>query len=162
MFSSCLYQCQIQSDLGDLRNERIAMGFARGSLCLEKVLATDSSDLPAAHIYPPSTVIKKSYEKAQNESRDLNSEDIEEVAKQTLLSTEDVEMWVTHHDSVRKRRQASARKAAATRKQKSARQKSSEKVDTAGNEFWCLCGRTESGNMIAGDNPGRPYRVVPF
>ena len=67
-----------------------------------KVLATDSSDLPAAHTYPPSTVIKKSFEKAQKESRDLNSEDVEELAKQTLLSTEDVEMWVTHLDCVKK------------------------------------------------------------
>ena len=65
-------------------------------------------------------------------------------------------MWVTHLDSVKKRRQASARKAAATRKQKSARQKSSVKVATAGNEFWCLCGGPESGNMIACDNPGCP------
>ena len=72
--------------------------------------------------------------------------------EQTLLSTEDVEMWVTHLDSVKKRRQAGARKAAATRKQKSARQKFSNKVVTTGNEFWCLCGGSESGNMIACDN----------
>ena len=45
-------------------------------MCLEKVLATDSSDLPVAHTYTPSTVIKKSFEKAQKESRDLNSEDV--------------------------------------------------------------------------------------
>ena len=38
-------------------------------------------------------------------------------------------------------------KAAATRQQKSARQKSSDKVAIAGNEFWCLWGDTESGNM---------------
>ena len=68
-------------------------------------------------------------EKAQKNSRDLNSEDVEE-QKQTLLSTEDGEMWVTHLDSVKKRRQAGARKAAATRNQKS-----SDKVATAGNEF---------------------------
>ena len=67
--------------------------------------------------------------------------------QKTLLSTEDVEMWVTLLDSVNKRRQAGARKAAATRKQKSARQKSSNKVATAGNEFWCLCDGPESGNM---------------
>ena len=83
-----------------------------------------------------STVIKKSFEKSQKENRDLDSEDVEELAKQTLLSTEEkVEMWATHLDSVKKRRQAGARKAAATRKQKSARQ-SSDKVATAGNEFW--------------------------
>ena len=53
--------------------------------------------------FPPSTVIKKSFEKAQKESRDLDTEDVEELAKQTLLSTEDVEMWVIHLDSVEKR-----------------------------------------------------------
>ena len=121
---------------------------------MEKVFATDSSDLPAAHTYLPSTVIKKSFEKAQKESRDLNLEDAGELAKQTLRSTEDVEMWVTHSVSAKNRRQACARKAAATGKQKSARQKSSDKVATAGNEFWCLCGDPESGNMIACDNPG--------
>ena len=52
-------------------------------MCLEKVLATDSSDFPAAHTYPPSTVIKKSFEKAQKQSQDLNSEDVEELVKQT-------------------------------------------------------------------------------
>ena len=52
--------------------------------------------------FPPSTVIKKSFEKAQKESRDLDSEGVEELAKQTLLSSEDVEMWVTHLDSVNK------------------------------------------------------------
>ena len=87
---------------------------------------------------------------------------VKELAKQTLLSTEDVEMWVTHLDSVKKRQQAGTHKAAATRKQKSARQKSSDKVDIAGNEFWCLCGGPESGNMTACDNRSwLPYRVVP-
>ena len=66
----------------------------------------------------------------------MNSEDVEERAKQTLQSTEDIEMCVTHLDSVKKRRRAGARKAAATKKQKSARQKSSDKVATAGNKFW--------------------------
>ena len=40
-------------------------GFCTGSFMrLEEVLTTDSSDLPAAHTYHPSTVIKKSFEKA--------------------------------------------------------------------------------------------------
>ena len=56
------------------------------------------------------------------------------------------------------RRQVGARKAAATRKQKSASQ-SIDKVSTAGNEFWCLCGDPESGNMIACDNPGCPIHI---
>ena len=88
----------------------------------------------------------------------MDSEDVEELAKQTLLSTKDVKMWVTQLDSVKKRRQAGTRKAAATRKQKSARSKSSDKVATAGNEFWCLYGGSESGNVIACDNPGCPIK----
>ena len=119
-------------------------------MCLKKALATDSIDLPAAH----TSVIKKSIEKAQKDTED--TEDAEKLAKQTLPSTEDVEMWVTHLDSVKKRRQAGARKAAAIRKQKSARQKSSDKVATAGNEFSCLGDSLESGNMTACDNPGCP------
>ena len=59
------------------------------------------------------------------------------------------------------RRQVGARKAAATRKQKSASQ-SIDKVSTAGNEFWCLCGDPESGNMIACDNPGCPIEWFHF
>ena len=65
-------------------------------------------------------------------------------------------MGKSHLDSATRRRQAGARKAAATRKQKSARQKSSDKVATAGNEFWCLCDNPESGNMIACDYLGCP------
>ena len=70
-------------------------------------------------------------------------------------------MWVTHLDSVKKR-QAGARKAAATRKQKSARQKSSDKVTTAGNEFWYPSGGAECGNVIACDNPGCPIEWFHF
>ena len=55
------------------------------------------------------------------------------------------------------RRQAGARKAAATRKRKS-----SDKVATPGNEFLCLCGGSESGNMIACDNPGCPIEWFHF
>ena len=71
-------------------------------------------------------------------------------------------MWVTHLDSVKKRRQADARKAGATRKQKTVRQKSSDKEATAGNEFWCLCGGPESGNMISCDHPGCPKKWFHF
>ena len=62
-------QCNVQflplpvpdSNLGDRKNVRISMDFARGTfMCLEKVLAAYSSDLPTAHNCPPSTVIKNS------------------------------------------------------------------------------------------------------
>lgn len=55
-----------------------------------KILATGSTALPAGHTYLPSTVIRKCFEKAEKESRDLNSEEVEEIAKQTHLSTEDL------------------------------------------------------------------------
>ena len=43
------------------------MSFALGTSCVWKnVLVTDSRDLPAADTDPPSTVIKKSFEKAQS------------------------------------------------------------------------------------------------
>ena len=121
-------------------------------MCLEKALATDSIDLPAAHTSLLVLFIKKSFAKAQKESRDLDSEDVEELAKQTLLSTEDVEMWVTHLDSVKKRQQAGARKAT----------DSGRIQATTGNEFWCLCGGSETGNMIACDNPGCPIEWFHF
>ena len=86
-------------------------------MCLEKALATDSIDLPAAYTSLLVLLSRKALRKLTvKEGRDLDSEDVEELAKQTLQSmTEDVEMWVTHLDSVKKRRQAGAR--AATRKQ---------------------------------------------
>ena len=95
-----------------------------GALCLEKALATDSIDLPAAHT---SLVVLLSRKALRN----LKTRAETWTQKMSLLSTEDVEMWVTHLDSVKKRRQAGVRKTAATRKQKSARQ-SSDKVATAG------------------------------
>ena len=35
-------------------------------------------------------------------------------------------------------------------------------VATAGNEFWCLCGGPESGNIFACDNPGYPIEWFHF
>lgn len=85
-------------------------GFCTGHLKrVEEVLTTDSSDLPAARTYPPSTVIKKSFEKAKKENWGLTSERVEDLAKQTVLSSEDVEMWVTHLDAVSNRRKADTR-----------------------------------------------------
>ena len=45
-------------------------GFCTGHyMHLEEVLTTDSSDLPAARMYHPSTVIKESFEKAKKENK---------------------------------------------------------------------------------------------
>ena len=58
-----------------------------------KALATDSIDLPAAHTSLLVLLSRKALRKLTvKEGRDLDSEDVEELAKQTLLSTEDVEM----------------------------------------------------------------------
>ena len=103
-------------------------------MCLEKALATDSIDLPAAHTSLLVLLSRKALRKLKGESR-LGLRRCRRTCKQTLLSTEDVEMWVTHLDSVKKRRQAGARKAVAKRKQKSARQKFRDKVAPVGNEF---------------------------
>ena len=42
----------------------------------------------------------------------LNKENIAELAKKTLLSTDDVQMWLEHLDEVRKNRVEGAKKAA--------------------------------------------------
>ena len=56
-------------------------------MCLEKALATDSIVLPAAHTSLLVLSSRKALRKLKKESRDLDSEDVEELAKQTLLST---------------------------------------------------------------------------
>ena len=75
-FFICLHHGESnQGDLTGVEKDRYRF-YSGHFMCLEKVLATDSSDLSAGHTYPPSTVIKKRFEKAQKESRDLNSEDV--------------------------------------------------------------------------------------
>ena len=71
---------KVGSELGSSKANLVDDPF----LCLEKVSATDSSDLPAAHTYPASTntFIKKALGKLKRRAE-----------------TEDVKMWVTHLDS---------------------------------------------------------------
>lgn len=80
---------------------------------LEEVLAMKDNILPSPHTYPRSTVIKKAFDRAQKENQELTPKEVKELAKQTLLA---VEMWIKHLSSVKERRKAGARKAAATRK----------------------------------------------
>ena len=57
-------------------------GFCTGHLvCLEKVLAIDSNDLPAAQTYLPINDKGKLCESSKGEPRLINSEDEEELAK---------------------------------------------------------------------------------
>lgn len=77
---------------------------------------------------PPSLIIKeKFYEKMKKGTR-LADEDLEGVAKKTLLSLEELQMHVEHLRSTAERRREGAKKAAVTRKSKAGSSKS--KTDT--------------------------------
>ena len=52
----------------------------------------------------------------QREGRDANEREVDQLAKKTLLKTEEIQMWLDHLYDVKKRRQAGARKAATTRR----------------------------------------------
>ena len=71
--------------------------------------------------------------------------EIEQSAKQTLLRSNEVEIWVRHLSDARKHRQAGAQKATAKRKGKSF--KKSGKVPRS--ELWCICGGPECLDTIA-------------
>ena len=76
--NALIYQSQIQSDLGDVRNAKMyCNGFCTGHfMCLEKVLATDSSDLPQLILTLLVALSRKTLRKLK-ESWDLNSKDVE-------------------------------------------------------------------------------------
>jgi hypothetical protein len=69
---------------------------------------------------PPSSVIKNVFYETLKKNQVVSKEKIEEVAKQTLLSLEEVTMIVEHLKSTAERRKEGARKAALTRKKKQA------------------------------------------
>ena len=127
----------------------------------EEVLAVDNCNLSKASISPPSTVIKDAFDKKQKECLELTSDEIEKLAKQTLLRTDEVEMWVRHLSDVRKHRQAGAQKASAKRKENSLKKKSSKAaVDTP--DSWCICGGPECGDMIACEHKDCPIEWFHF
>ena len=123
--------------------------------------AKESDIVVASHVSPPSKVIKNASDKAEKEKRELSTPDVEELAKQTLLSFEDVQMWIKHLALVKKQRPEGAREAAATRKKKVSAQQAQSKASTSletsqtrtTNEPLCICGGPESGDLIACDSP---------
>ena len=73
-----------------------------------------SHDSPA--ISPPSVIIKAKVQ--ANNNLPLSTLDLEEIAKATLLSVDEVSWWVDHLIQVSRNRKEGARKAAATRQRK--------------------------------------------
>lgn len=146
------------------KNCETCSGFCAGHFMgLEQVLSLEARDLLECHTYPPSTVMKNVFNKAEKEKRQLSSVEVEELARKTLLSTEEVKMWITHLSLVKKRRQEGARKAAATRKLKATASKSADQITvpvTA--DSWCICGGPESGDMIGCDSDYCPIEWFHF
>ena len=97
-------------------------------MSLEQVLAMEGNVSDVCNPQHPSTVIKEAFIKAEIAKQKLTPLDVEEFAQKTVLSTEEVEIWLKHMALVKKRRQEAARKTAATRKLKSSAETSSRQV----------------------------------
>ena len=67
---------------------------------------------------PPFLVVSEARMRAEREGRSLSSEDIVELAKETLLTEEEVQMWLQHVSDVATRRKEGAKQAAITRRWK--------------------------------------------
>ena len=63
---------------------------------------------------PPSVVVAQAFK-----SKSINS--VDELARKVLLTPEQVQMWITHHETVAANRKRGAEKGAETRRQKAAR-----------------------------------------
>jgi len=67
---------------------------------------------------PPSEVIKSEFSKTARQDQLMDENTILTLAKATLLSKEEVQMWVDHLSCLAKQRQAGAKKAAKSRAKK--------------------------------------------
>ena len=97
------------NDLGEPRNATSALVFAVDTTWEQN--AMDNCNLSKAHTSPTSTVIKNAFDKKQKQGLEMTPYEIEQLAKQTLLHSSEVEIWVRHLSDVRKHRQAGAQKA---------------------------------------------------
>lgn len=75
---------------------------------------------------PPSTVIATKYRKAVKNQHQLSSEEIRALAKEVLLTEDEVRMWINHREDVTARRKEGVKKAVQTR----AKNKASKKDQT--------------------------------
>ena len=67
------------------------------------------------HFSPPSEVIKSEFSKRARQGQLMDENTVLTLAKATLLSKEEVQMWVDHLSCLAKHRQAGAKKAAKSR-----------------------------------------------
>ena len=72
---------------------------------------------------PPSKILGEVHKELSTKKIKLNEEKVTELAKKTLLSTDDVQMWLEHLDEVRKNRVEGAKKAAAAKTRAKSRKK---------------------------------------
>ena len=92
---------------------------------------------------PPSTVIAEAHKKATKQGHDLSSEEVTALAKEVLLTEDDVRMWIEHLRDVATRQKEGAKKAAATRskaknsKNKRDQSSTSSPLDTLDGKFGC-------------------------
>lgn len=70
------------------------------------------------HFSPPSVVIKSEFSKRARQGQTMDESTITNMAKITLLSKEEVQMWVDHLSCLEEHRRAGAKKAAKTRANK--------------------------------------------
>lgn len=66
---------------------------------------------------PPSVVLQSVFNSSEKKGEDLlkNENALNDIAKEVLLTPNDVKMWIEHLKGIKSRRQQGARKAAATR-----------------------------------------------
>ena len=83
-------------------------------------------------IKPPSVVIAEAMKDAERKGCNLTGEETLALAKETLSTEEDVEMWLQHLLDVSTRRKEGARKAAATRRQKNKGQSEGNTKESSG------------------------------
>ena len=79
-------------------------------------------------VKPPSKILGEVHKEFYTNKIKLNKENVAELGKKTLLSTDAVQMWLEHLDEVRKNRVEGAKKAAAA--------KTEAKSKTKGIEFF--------------------------
>jgi len=70
------------------------------------------------HFAPPSEVIKREYSKRTRQGTRIDEDVIRQLAKSTLLSKDDVHIWMNHLSTLTEHRRAGAKKAAKSRANK--------------------------------------------
>ena len=119
VFITCHFQYQTLNDLGEPKNVISAVEFVMDITWEQKrCYSCRNGGLHLKQrLHFSSKYCDKRYRK-QKGSLELTPNEIEQLAKQTLLRTYEFEMWVRRLSAVRKHRQEVARKASAKRKRK--------------------------------------------